>query len=520
MKLFVRKHEKKIKATLGCFDRMLFRGYLPIQSGWAMAQFLNQKDIRSPNLKDFLTENADRVNDHAKTLATKLGRPFQYLTAPTRKEDLAREMAEKEDIQQGLVCIFSVLEPCRSFSFKFQIGRPYVQSARRKCLFLYFYFMDRDLGLIHVKLQTWFPMPIQVYVNAHEWLARKLAANKISFTKHDNVFVHVEDWERAQKFADRFAGRNWPRILERYAHLVNPLLKDLFHGLQHYWVTAQSEYSTDIIFKSISDLRELSPRLLSHSTLCFGAKEVMSFLGRKLTGHFLGEIVSDTKVGGGLRRIPGARIKHRVKENWLKMYDKDGSVLRVEMVINNPEEFKVRKRVTRKGKEAMEWVPMRKSVAYLFRYQEVSRRANQRYLDALAVVDDPTPAIQQLDEVTTRKTTASGRGVRAFNPLSSEDTQLFKAMMAGEHCIRGFTNADIRTPLEDSSHLRDLAHDPKRQSAKVSRILSRFHAHKLIAKIPRTRKWRVTDRGRRVMASSLRLRYGAFPELYQKAVAA
>ena len=42
MELFVRKHEKKINGTLGCFDRMLFRGYLPIQSGWAMACFLNQ----------------------------------------------------------------------------------------------------------------------------------------------------------------------------------------------------------------------------------------------------------------------------------------------------------------------------------------------------------------------------------------------------------------------------------------------------------------------------------------------
>jgi hypothetical protein len=48
------------------------------------------------------------------------------------------------------------------------------------------------------------------------------------------------------------------------------------------------------------------------------------------------------------------------------MYDKDGSVLRVEMVINNPEEFKVRKKVMRKHKQGMEWVSMRKGVAYLF----------------------------------------------------------------------------------------------------------------------------------------------------------
>ena len=148
-------------------------------------------------------------------------------------------------------------------------------------------------------------------------------------------------------------------------HIMFRDLKDLLRGYQHYWVTSQSEYATDIAFRSSSDLRELFPRLLSHSTLCFGAKDVMGFLGRKLTGHFLGEIISDMKDGGWGRRIPGARIKHRVKENWLKMYDKDGSVLRVEMVINNPEEFKVRKKVSRKNKRVLEWVSMRKGVAYL-----------------------------------------------------------------------------------------------------------------------------------------------------------
>jgi hypothetical protein len=520
MDLFVRKHQEKINGTLGCFDRMLFRGYLPIQSGWQMAQFLNQNQIKFRCLKDFLVRNADSIKEYARTLAAKQGRPFQYLTAHTRMEDLARKMAEEEGIQRGLICVFSVLEPCRTFSFRFEKGRPFIQSARRKCLFIYFYFMDQKFGLIHVKLQTWFPMQIQVYVNGHDWLARKLAANGISFAKHDNVFLRVDDWKRAQKFADQFAGLNWPPILERYAHYVNPLLKNLLRGYQHYWVTSQSEYSTDIIFKSSSDLRELFPHLLSHSTLCFGARDVISFLGRKLTGHFLGEIISDMKDGFRNRRIPGARVKHRVKENWLKMYDKAGLVLRIEMVINNPEEFKVRKKVTRKKKRVMEWVPMRKGVAYLFRYLEVSRQANARYLEALAVVDDPTPAIQQLDDVTTRKETRSGRGVRAFNPLSRNDIQLFKAMMAGEHFIRGLSNADIRERLEESPHLRDLANNPKGQSAKVSRILSRFHAHKLIAKIPHSRRWRVTDRGKQIMAASLCLRDVAFPELFRKNIAA
>ena len=56
-------------------------------------------------------------------------------------------------------------------------------------------------------------MPIQIYVNGHEWLARKLASNGIAYIKLDNAFCWIEDMPRAQKFADRLANQNWPKIL-------------------------------------------------------------------------------------------------------------------------------------------------------------------------------------------------------------------------------------------------------------------------------------------------------------------
>jgi hypothetical protein len=170
----------------------------------------------------------------------------------------------------------------------------------------------------------------------------------------------------------------------------------------------------------------------------------MNFLGRKLSGHFQGEIVSDLS-SFVCRRTGGSRIKHRVKENWLKMYDKSGLALRVETVINNPEEFRVRKKVTRKGRRRTESVAMRKGVAWLFRYREVSLMANSRYLDALAMVDDPTNAKRDLDRVTTRKKDAAGRGCSGFNPVARHDAELFQAVMDADHCLRGFTNRDIRT---------------------------------------------------------------------------
>jgi hypothetical protein len=92
-----------------------------------------------------------------------------------------------------------------------------------KCLFLYYYFMDRDFCLIHVKLQTWFPLQVQVYVNGHEWLARKLKENGIRYRKQENPFLWIEDMARAQAFSDRFASLEWPRILNAYARKVNPL---------------------------------------------------------------------------------------------------------------------------------------------------------------------------------------------------------------------------------------------------------------------------------------------------------
>lgn len=54
--------------------------------------------------------------------------------------------------------------------------------------------------------------------------------------------------------------------------------------------------------------------------------------------------------------------------------------------------------------------------------------------------------------------------------------------------------------------LRACAGDPKKAIAKVGRCFRRLHAHGLIAKIPRTRRWRVTDHVCKVMGTAVCLR--------------
>jgi len=151
-------------------------------------------------------------------------------------------------------------------------------------------------------------------------------------------------------------------------------------------------------------------------------------------------------------------------------------------------------------------------VAYLFRYRDVAQQSDARYLNALAQVDDPTPGLRGLDTITTRKHPTGGRPVHAFNPVAQPDSQLFLALMSGEHAVHGFANRDLRAKLTDL-----LRGDPTQHSVQISRLLHRLHVYGLIAKIPRSRRWRVTAFGHGVMGASVRLRLLHLPAFYAPA---
>jgi hypothetical protein len=152
---------------------------------------------------------------------------------------------------------------------------------------------------------------------------------------------------------------------------------------------------------------------------------------------------------------------------------------------------------------------MTKSVASLVDYQEQALACNRRYLDALAVVDDPTPAYPVLRQLTEPKV-VEDRGYAGFNPARREDVRLFKAVLDGDHIARGFRNADIRAPLFGILPKDD---ERRRASAAVGRLLKRPHVRHLVAKIPRTRRWKVTERGRQLLGVAVQLYLCSWPQL-------
>jgi hypothetical protein len=264
----------------------------------------------------------------------------------------------------------------------------------------------------------------------------------------------------------------------------------------HYWVVDQAEYATDLRFTSKQALAGLFVRLLEFALLTFSPKKIFCYLGRKWHERFAGEIQTHYKSV----REPGACIKHFMKGNWLKMYDKLGLLLRVETVINQPGEFKILRAChQRDGTTTTGWFAMCKGVGNLHHYQSHALACNHRYLEALAAVDDPTPSYDDLKQLTERQR-HQGRSYAGFNPARADEARLFAALLAGDHIAQGFRNKDIRTALY-ADRRRDCEH--RRHSAAVGRILKRLHVRGLVAKVPRTRRWRITQQGRRILGATL-----------------
>jgi hypothetical protein len=496
MKTFLDKHRELITGVLSCPDRVIFKGYLGMNYPAAVEQFLSRQGLLLKDFKPFAIRQSEALKEHAIETAKAAGRPYEYLRSYKDKDAYVKKVLADNPVEEGLVCVLSTLEACPSFKLKYGKDRPRLEPDKPRCLCLYFYVIDKTLGLIHVRLQTWLPYTVQVYVNGHEWLARKLDKHGVKYTRRENAFTSLEDPKRTQRFADKWGAVAWPYHLARVTHRFNALFLTVLAGMSYYWVTDQFEYATDVLFKDCSVLRRLYLKLLYHAVLAFSAEDVLSFLGKKLYGQFRGEVLTDYK-----KRQPGARVKHRIKANWIKMYDKFGCVLRIETVINDPYEFKVRRTGKRQGKEVVGWFPLIKGVAYLYRYVEIAHATNTRYIEALAVVDDPGPAQDELIAFARPVRPKTGKSHRGFNPFSPDDIRLFTLLMRGEFLLMGLRNKDLRLVLYPNATSR---HEARRNSARVSRQLQILHAHRLIAKIPRSRRWRVTEQGQRLMANAIK----------------
>jgi hypothetical protein len=511
MKAFVQRHCASVIGTLSGFDRLLFRGtQRMLATARGMMNYLWAQQIKLTEFGDWSQELTRQVRAESEQVAVDAGRPVLYVNdSAIGKEDLARQIAQRDKIERGLVCVLSAVEPCWSYDLhRDRANKKLVLvSRRRKCLHLYHYLMHEEVGMMHVRLQTWLPFNLKACLNGRSWLARQMERSGIAYVQKDNCFTHVADVEAAQARMDEQLKTDWPALLGGLARQAAPAQKRLLtledRPLEYYWSADQSEWATDLMFKDEQSLALVYPKLVRQGVLTLGATDVLKFMGKRLDGRFKGEAATDLK-----RRPQGVRLKHRVDANSVKMYDKQGSVLRVETTINDPSRFKVY-RGTEAEPDKLQWRELRKGVADLHRRAQVSQACNERYLSHLAQVECPATFGEELAPLSTGRT-RDGRRYRGLRVLEEHDAKLLAAVADGRFALNGFRNGDIRLALFGTAAEKA---ESRRQAGQVSRRLALLKAHGLVRRVPRTRRWMLSDQGKRVTTLLAAARNASAPEL-------
>ncbi|MBM4093966.1 MAG: MarR family transcriptional regulator [Planctomycetes bacterium] len=491
MNSFVERHREKILGVLSCFDRVVITGTLPdLCHAEAMAGYLGKRGIRlfdyprwAEPLREVLRENAER-------LAAQSGLEIEFIRRKNfRKEDRIQEIVRRRGNHPGLVHIFSAMEPCPSYRpwHDKKTGKTFLKGTEAKCLHYYFYFIHEDLGLCYLRVPTWAPFRLQFYFNGHNALAVKLQRDGIGHALLDNAFVQIADFQKAQEGADALNVSELHETLDRLAGTYCPIVRDF--GARYHWSLMQVEYATDVVFKRPADFQPLYEAITYTALHAVKPENVATFLGRKVTGNYAGEIGNDFHT-----RIEGTRIRHHMGSASLKLYDKLGILARIECTANDVRFFKHYRSVEQKdGTTVMKFAPAKKSIYSLPALAELMGAATRRYLEFLSAIDDPHVGMKRLDRIA-RPVQESERTYRGFNLFHGQDLDLFRALVRGEFNLSGFQNRSLQKVLVGKT------------GPQISRMLKRLRVHGLVRKIRNTYKYYLTHLGRSVTMMSLKLR--------------
>lgn len=454
-----------------------------------MTTYLYQHNIKIFDYPRFAEPFKTLINENARQIAKDNDIEIEFVRKRNvRKEDLVKKRLKERGDHPGIVHILSAMEACPAYQpwHDKSSGKTFLKPAQGKCLHYYFYFIDKQFGLGYVRVPTWSPFRLQVYINGHSLLANQLKEEGISYTMLDNAFDSLSDVARAQQLADEIPAELIHRKLDEWAWRFCPVYKPL--KLRYHWTIMQAEYATDIVFKKQKDLEQIYPQLIATAIHTVKPDNIATFLGRKLDGRYRGEAGNNYNV-----RLEGSRIKHHIGAASIKMYDKFQKILRIETTINDVSFFKhYRPVVHRDGTTSMQMAALKKSIYSLPLLKDNMKASNNRYHEFIAAFDNKETGYKRLEKIT-QPATVSDRTYSGFNFFSKADLAILHAILRGEFNIQGFRNKHLRALLDFSSN-------------KVSRILKRLWSHGLIKKATDCYKYYVTKLGKEtiIMAEKIK----------------
>lgn len=252
---------------------------------------------------------------------------------------------------------------------------------------------------------------------------------------------------------------------------------------------SQVEYALDIIFKTQDELKPIYDNIVKTAMHTVTPENIATFLGKRLTVKFEGEMGSRYN-----ERVLGTRIKHQMGELSVKIYDKFGKVLRIEVTATNVSKLNAFRDVfKRNGEIEAKSAPVKKNIYSLFVLIPVFKLIINRYLEFISSFDDPTDGIKKLDKVTTDKK-INNKTVKGLNFFNKQDEKILLAIADGKFTINGLRNKNLKQEFPDL------------KPWKISNILKRLKNLGLIKKVANSYKYYVTELGKNTIVAGLYLK--------------
>lgn len=502
MRKLLERLGNEVNGVVTGWDRLALRATIRwLASAQGLATYLSTHNVLFKDFSSWAQQLTKKIRQACSDKAEQLAIRCEYLqSSGIDKEARARQVAQDDHVVSGPICMFSVVEPAWSPTVvgSKATGHLEIQVRPRRCVWIYVYFDDPEIGFGHLRLQSWLPFTIKGCINGRHWLEKSLKREGIGYIMSDNCFRWIADPLRAQQLLDEQLKVDWAKLFNRLVDEYFPVMRELFGNepLNYYWSIDESEVATDIMLRNSATLDRLFPMLARYALVISDSASVMRYLGRIDADAALPKRVSADIRGDRRRRAEGICVKHRDGANSVKMYNKAGNVLRVETTINDPRAFKVFRQADDDPNREPGWLQMRKGVADLERRSQISRASNERYCDALAACPTDSTLLESI-EVVCRPVVKSGRRVRALNPCSAPDFKLLKFLAQGEWSIKGLRNKDLAQWLEAEAEKLDKT-QRKKLSGRVSRLLSILRGHGLIRKVSNTHRYMVTEKGKRI----------------------
>ena len=467
-----------------CLDRVYLNGYVPnLQVGGQVVSFMTQHlgyPIPSPAILDKIGTAFRRgVTDFADANHI----PVVRFGKGDRKIEVMRRhlAAQAQTGRSGVVAIGVAQEFQNVFAAHQRDGSNGVPwfsftKADRRVTCFYFYLWDADFGAAFIKVCAYFPYPVKVWLNGHEWAKRQAIRAGIGFTALSNGFASCTDPEALQSICDRLGPGTINVFFERWMSILPLPLTDHDRAAGYWWELSmrQVEVSRTMVFDAPRHARGFFEALVADN-LDIGRPDTVEliFHGPRRPGH--GRPIKlgcqpKTKV---VTRDTEVTVNAFYKHSRVKQYLKDGRALRIETVVNSPDDLRCHRRLQ-----------------HLDQLQTKARDVNRRLLDTERVGQGCVLASPAFERVAQSTLTEDGRRSPALRFGDPRVMALLGALCVGLNAL-GFTHRSLRAQV---TRLLGVAYTINQ----MSYDLARLRTNGLITRRPHTNTYDLTPDGQRV----------------------